>query len=117
MLKLLAALALVSAGALFHTELKSSFPEKDAILTSAPMKVTLTFTGKVDAKLSSIAILKPDSTEMAKLQVRATDDAKTIEAAIPRQLPPGRYVVRWRTASADGHPVRNAYAFSINVVE
>jgi methionine-rich copper-binding protein CopC len=105
------------AALLFHTELKKSFPERDAILKAPPQEVELTFSGKVNAKLSSISILRPDSTEVMKLVVEKTPDPKVVRAPMTRPLPPGRYVVRWKTGAADGHVVRGAYGFSVDVVE
>jgi methionine-rich copper-binding protein CopC len=105
------------AAFLFHTELKKSFPERDAMLKAPPEEVVLTYSGRVNAKLSAISILRPDSTEVMKLVVEKTPDAKVLRATMTRPLPPGRYVVRWKTGAADGHVVRGAYGFSIDVVE
>ncbi len=98
----------------FHTELKTSSPSKGAVLEKAPAVVTLTFTERVTVGLSSISILKSDSSEVAKLVVTATKDPATIEAKIPQVLAAGKYIVRWRTAAADGHVARSAYAFTVN---
>ena len=114
--KLLLALA-VPAALLFHTELKTSVPERDAILKAPPEVVELGFSGKVNAKLTSIAILRPDSSEVMKLVVEKTANAKVVRAPLLRPLPPGRYLVRWRTAASDGHVVRGVYGFAVDVVE
>ena len=114
--KLVIALALPVA-LLFHTELKSSVPERDAILKAPPEAVELGFSGKVNARLTSIVILRPDSTEVMKLVVEKTADAKAVRAPLTRPLPPGRYLVRWRTAASDGHVVRGSYGFAVDVVE
>jgi methionine-rich copper-binding protein CopC len=109
-------LTVTTAGALatglFHTELKSSLPAKGAKVPS-PAKVTLTFTEEVNVAVSAISILKADSSEVAKLVVKATKDDETIEAVVPKLLPPGGYIIRWRTASDDGHAVRGAFAFTV----
>ncbi len=113
----LSSVVVVPAALLFHLELKSAVPEKDAILSAPPAVVTLTFTAKANARLSAIAILRPDSTEVMKLTVAATKEPNTLQGTLSRPLPPGRYVVRWRTAAADGHVVRGAYGFSVDVIE
>lgn len=111
-----AMLTLAAAGALatgrFHTALKSSTPSKGSTSPS-PAKVTLTFTEGVNSAVSAISILKPDSTEVAKLVVKATKDATTIEGAVPQPLAAGSYIVRWRTASNDGHAVRGVFVFTV----
>jgi len=115
MLKLflgLGASAAVAVGA-FHLELKSSIPMKDQTVPVSPAKVSLTFSEAVDFKLAAISILRPDSTEVAKLTVAGTKDPRTIEGAVSAKLAPGSYLVRWKAASDDGHVVRQAYAFSV----
>lgn len=107
-----AAVASLATAPRFHTALKWSDPAKDSSVVS-PAKVTLTFTEGVNAGVSAISILKTDSTEVEKLAVKAGKDAATIEGAVAKPLAPGKYVIRWRTASADGHAVRGAYGFTV----
>jgi len=102
---------------LFHTELKSSIPERDSTVKGPPREVVLTFTGKVNPKLSSITILRPDSSNVMSLVIDTKAAGKELHAPVTRPIPPGRYVVRWKTASADGHVVRGAYSFSVDFVE
>lgn len=113
-------LTLLTAGALsagvFHTSLKSSTPEKNST-GGSPSSVTLTFTDGVNAAVSSVAILKPDSSEVAKLVVKATKDPATITAALEKPLANGGYIVRYRTASNDGHAVRGAFAFTVSAAK
>ena len=105
------------AALLFHTELKSSIPERDSTAKGPPREVVLTFTGKVNPKLSSITILRPDSSNVMSLVIDTKAAGKELHAPLTRPIPPGRYVVRWKTASADGHVVRGAYGFSVDFVE
>lgn len=104
-------IALVAAS-FYHTALKSSSPAKDAIVP-APATVSLTFTEKVNAALSSIIILKTDSSQVEKLVVKATSDPARIEGAVTTKLAPARYLIRWKTVSADGHVVRNVFGFTV----
>lgn len=115
-LLVIAAAGLLGAAA-FHLTLKESSPGKDETLAAAPTKVALTFSAKVNVKLSAISILAADSTELAKLVVTAGPKPEMLEAAIPRRLPGGRYIVRWRTAGADGHAMRGTFGFAINSAE
>lgn len=105
---------ILAAGSFFHTALKSSNPAKGAVVISpAPAVISLTFTEKVNAALSSISILKADSSEVEKLVVKPTSDPARIEGAIRTRLAPARYIVRWKTVSADGHVVRNVFGFTV----
>jgi methionine-rich copper-binding protein CopC len=115
-LLVIAAAGLLGAAA-FHLTLKESFPGKDETLVTAPDKVSLTFSAKVNVKLSAISILAADSTEIAKLAVTAGPKPTMLEAVVPRRLAGGRYIIRWRTAGADGHAMRGAFGFAINSAE
>lgn len=107
----LATVVAVATGA-FHTALKSSLPAKDS-KGASPASVSLTFTEGVNAAVSAISILRPDSSEIMKLTVKPTKDAATIEARVATPLPAGSYIVRWRTASNDGHAVRGVFPFTV----
>lgn len=102
----------LAAGSFFHTALKASKPAKDAVV-AAPTEVSLTFTERVNAALSSIIILKADSSQVEKLVVKATSDPAQIEGAVSTRLVPARYAIRWKTVSADGHVVRGVFGFAV----
>jgi methionine-rich copper-binding protein CopC len=103
---------LLAAGMLRHTSLKSSIPAKDTTVAS-PATVSLTFTEKVIVPQSSIALLKADSSLMQRIAVKATSDPATIAGAVNGTLAPGRYLIRWKTASDDGHVVRGVFGFTV----
>lgn len=109
--------AVALGAAAFHLTLVSAAPGKGEILNASPTAVTLTFSAKVNPKVTAISILASDSIEVAKLTPRATSKPTVIEADVPHRLPSGRYIVRWRTAAADGHVIRGVYYFTINPVE
>ena len=102
----------VAAGAMFHTALKSSIPAKDASV-AAPGAVSLTFTEKIVMAQTTISILKPDSSVVERLVVKTGANAETVTAPITPALAPGRYLVKWKTGSADGHVVRGVYSFTV----
>jgi methionine-rich copper-binding protein CopC len=102
----------LAAGTFFHTALKSSVPAKGASV-HAPARISLTFTEKVILAQSSISVLTGDSTLVEKLVVKGTSDPATIAGAVTKHLTPGKYVVRWKTASDDGHVVRSAFGFTV----
>lgn len=101
-----------AATAMFHTALKSSMPARGSTVPS-PAKISLTFTEGVVVAQSAISILKPDSSLVEKLVVKATQDPATFEAAVTKTLAPGKYLVRWKTGSDDGHVVRGVYGFTV----
>ncbi|MGH7594545.1 MAG: copper resistance CopC family protein [Gemmatimonadales bacterium] len=101
-----------AAASIFHTSLKSSIPARDAMVV-APSTVSLTFTEKVSVPLSSIVILRADSSQIEKLVVKATSNPARIEGAVVSKLAAGKYLIRWKTVSADGHVVRGTFGFAV----
>lgn len=110
-MKALFAITLASA-VFFHTALKSSLPARGSTVPS-PAKVSLTFTEGVVLAQSGISILKADSSVVEKLVVKGTGDPATFEGAVTKPLAAGKYIVRWKTGSDDGHVVRGVYAFTV----
>lgn len=102
----------IATATIFHVQLKSSSPAKDAS-GPAPTSVTLTFTEDVKVAVSRIAILTADSALVEKLVIRDKKDAATFGAPITKPLGPGRYLVSWATVSDDGHAVRGFIPFSV----
>jgi len=97
---------------LFHTALKSSIPAKGAAV-KAPTSVSLTFTEPVNVNLSTISLLKPDSSVVEALVVAKGAASATVSAPVTKPLVPGKYLVRWKTSSDDGHVVRGVFAFTV----
>lgn len=110
-MNLLFAIAL-AATSFFHATLKSSNPARNAVV-AAPTEVSLTFTEKVNAALSSINILKADSSQVEKLVVKTTSDPARIEGDVTTKLAPAKYLIQWKTVSADGHVVRSVFGFTV----
>lgn len=118
MMKLLLALgaAATVGGAAFHAMLKSSVPARNSTVVTSPAKVTLTFSEGITVAVSTISILKADSSVVEKLAVKGTSDPAVVEGAVAKPLAPGKYIVRWRTASSDdGHVTRGVFAFTVGV--
>ena len=104
-------LAVLGAGAFFHTHLASSFPRANEVVAVAPAEITLTFSARPEVPLTKLTLLRADSTPVALERVRAGRDTLTVAARVPGPLPVGQYIVVWRTASRDGHVVRGSYHF------
>lgn len=98
--------------AFFHATLKSSVPTRGAAIAS-PTAVSLTFSEAVTTNLTTIAIVKPDSSVVETLVVKKGVPLATITAPVTHALAAGKYMVRWKTASDDGHVVRGMIPFSV----
>ena len=98
---------------LFHTALKSSIPAKGSTGAS-PAAVSLTFTESINVKLTTIAITKADSSVVESLVVPTGPAAETVGAKVTKALAAGKYLIKWKTASDDGHVVRGVIPFTVS---
>jgi copper transport protein len=97
---------------LAHGTLKSSVPAKGAHLGLAPRDLRLTFTERPELTFTRIQLLGPDNAVVPLGPLRL-DTAQTVIADIRGPLRAGTYTVVWQVASADGHPVRGRFSFTI----
>ena len=116
---LLLAVGLVLSGtqsASAHAELVKSFPVANSTLTKAPKYVQLEFGEAIitlkSKNANSIVILDSKSKRIETSKI-------VIKKAVARvdligTLKPGRYLVKYRIASADGHILSAQYKFSIS---
>jgi methionine-rich copper-binding protein CopC len=108
----LALLALAPA-ALAHAVLVKSQPASRATLARAPERVQLWFNERLEPAYSSVSVwdaagARVDSGNGAV----SADDARRLEVSLPG-LGAGRYVVRFRVLSVDGHIVDSSLPFTI----
>ena len=109
-----AACAIVFVSALpasAHAQLISSNPSANGVVPDAPAAVTLQFSENVAVQPDGIRVLSGDG----KRVDLGTASAQGAMATSPLNagLPNGGYVVSWRAVSADGHPIRGSFTFSI----
>ena len=106
---LLAGLCLWAAGALAHTQLSSSSPGHEAVLSTPPEKVSLTFSESVRLTLVSVEAAGISH----RLDVDASSASTNFELSVP-QLAPGKYTIRWRALSADTHVMSGEIVFTVS---
>jgi copper transport protein len=105
------AIAATLAWAAVHTRLESSVPAADEVLASVPDRFELTFSGPVNEALSTLVLVTP-SGDSVRVRLRGSGaDGRILVGDVPG-LEDGEYLVRWRTVSADGHPVSGKFGFS-----
>jgi copper transport protein len=106
------AVALVPAGtASAHAELEASNPADGSIVAQAPRSVTLTFTEGVSVRPDGVRVVDADGTRVDSSKAAAS--GSVVRVPLKGNLAKGSYLVSWRVISADGHPVRGAFSFSI----
>lgn len=101
--------------ALAHLHLRQSVPAARAVLDTVPREIRLVFTEAPQLSVSTIRLLSSDGSlvDLGALSI-APDSTNVLVASIPAgRLVPGRYTIEWRTASADGHPVKGSYEITI----
>ena len=112
------ALLVASSSAWSHAALTKSVPGNREVLAQSPARISLVFNEKVEAKFSTVAL------EDAKGAVRAldtpavaADNPYQLDVAVPAALESGKYTVRYRVLSQDGHVIERAFAFTIKAAE
>ncbi|MER8368691.1 copper resistance protein CopC [Mesorhizobium sp. M1378] len=102
-------LALSFAAALAHAQLISAEPADGTVLATAPDRLTLTFSEP--ARPLVARLVHPDGrTEVLK---EVGEKGSAIVLTLPPELGNGTYVLSWRVASSDGHPIGGGLVFSV----
>lgn len=105
------ALVVVASPAAAHSALIASDPVADAVLDRSPEEIRLDFNEPVSVAADGVRLLDADGGEV-ELERPRVQDAR-VTAAVDGELEDGSYVVAWKVASADGHPVTGAFAFAV----
>ena len=110
---ILAFACLQSAPAFAHAMLVKAEPARRAQLTQAPTQVRLWFNEEVEKDYASLSVLDPAKSPVTDTLPRISpDDPKAIVLALP-ELAPGKYTVKFRVLSVDGHVVDSSYDFTV----
>jgi copper resistance protein C len=107
------AASLHSAPALAHAMLTKAEPPRRAVLTKVPTQVRLWFNEEVEKDYASLAVLDAAKAPVTENKPQiAPDDPKAIVLSLP-ELPAGKYTVKFRVLSVDGHVVDSSYDFTV----
>lgn len=98
---------------LAHAALVRSVPGTRSVMRQPPEKIELWFNEEVEGEFSEVSVEAPDgqAVEIGKVAVKA-GDPYCLQASVP-PLGPGRYTVRYRVLSKDGHVVEYGFQFRI----
>src|SRR5262245_61443516 len=106
---------LASAGtALGHAVLASSSPPADARLTSAPDRVTLTFSEPVEiVRSEDVDVVDAQGNDVGSGPASNEAQARVVEVPLRPGLGDGTYTVRYKVVSSDSHVIGGVQVFGI----
>ncbi|UDY24889.1 copper resistance protein CopC [Nocardioides sp. Kera G14] len=104
------AVVMIPSAASAHAILDSSTPAPNAVLTTAPTTVELTFSESVTPPPGALRVFAPDGSRADNGDVKA--DGPHVSVSLDASAS-GTYLVSWRVVSADSHPVSGAYTYSV----
>jgi len=97
-----------------HAALTKSSPGNREVLGKSPASIHLQFNEKVEAKFSTVSIEDAKGQKPALAAPTASpDDAYGLDVAVPSVLSDGRYTVKYRVLSQDGHVIERSFAFTL----
>jgi methionine-rich copper-binding protein CopC len=106
------ALLLLPSAAAAHAALVRAVPGAREAVRVAPARVQLWFSERLEPAYSTLSVwLAETRVDRGDARV-APDDPRRLTVALPR-LDRGRYVVKYRVLSVDGHIVEGAYPFTV----
>ena len=101
------------AAAVAHAFLVKSAPAPRAILNHPPARVELWFNERLESAYSTLSVETAAGVPVDRGDVTVgPDDPRKLSVALPA-LASGRYVVRYRALSVDGHLVESSFVFSV----
>jgi len=97
-----------------HPLLRAASPAANAVLTSSPPEIRITFSEGLVPAFSGIE-LKDAAGKSVAIGPAALDrkDKKTLAARVKVRLGAGTYTVNWRAVGDDTHHVAGHYAFQM----
>ncbi|MDT8364097.1 MAG: copper resistance protein CopC [Nitrosomonas sp.] len=109
-------LVIYSGHSFAHASLVKAEPARRSVLSTPPKQIRLWFNEEIEAGYASLAVFNAAKEAMTeKKPLVHPDDPKSIFLELV-ELPPGKYTVKFRVLSVDGHVVDADYVFSIKKV-
>lgn len=108
---MVAALGVAAPPAAAHSALVATDPAADSVLERAPEAIRLDFNEPVALAVDGLRLLDVGGEEVSLGEPEALDARITVP--VQGELADGSYIVAWKVASADGHPVSGAFTFAV----
>ena len=101
------------APAMAHSFLVEAMPSSKDHVATSPKTVKLRFGGGVEPKYSKLTVEGADGKVLGEGSIGVPDKPRELMMDAP-ELAPGKYVVRYRVLSTDGHIVEGNYEFTVD---
>jgi len=114
LINLVTAMVLSQQPAFAHAQLTSSVPTQNQILKSWPQLVWIEF----DGNLMTLGDKNPNEISVFNSKMKRVDiggsmvGGARVSTRLKSGLQPGKYLVKYRIVSEDGHPVEGNFFFS-----
>ena len=96
-----------------HAQLLKAEPARRAVLDKAPTQVRLWFNEEIEGAYTSLSVLNANKKPVTDAKPRVvSDDPKSVVLPLP-DLEPGKYSVKFRVLSVDGHVVNSSFDFTV----
>lgn len=97
-----------------HVFPDSSSPHAGQVLRTSPEHVRITFDGEIEPVFSTLVVKNAAGAAISagKGEVAPSNHA-LLQTALPKALPPGKYVVYWSVVAHDGHHTEGHYPFTV----
>lgn len=97
-----------------HAVLQATTPVDGEALDAAPAEVTLQFSERVRAPLGAVRVF---DTKAERIDLgdagNVPGEPTELRVGLPDDVGEGAYIVTWSAVSADGHPIRGAFLFTV----
>ncbi|MEE8287793.1 MAG: copper resistance CopC family protein [Nitrosomonadaceae bacterium] len=98
---------------LAHAQLIKAEPARRAVLDKAPTQVRLWFNEEIEGAYTSLSVLNANKKPVTDAKPRVvSDDPKSVVLVLP-DLEPGKYSVKFRVLSVDGHIVDSSFDYTV----
>jgi methionine-rich copper-binding protein CopC len=95
-----------------HVHLRECSPKQGAVVTASPGRVRMTFSNSVEPIFSKMTVIDSSGTTVSG-KTQFLEDNTVMETQLPKDLARGRYQVKWKCVSLDGHKQTGSYIFTI----
>jgi copper transport protein len=95
-----------------HALLEKAIPAPDSHLQSSPNEIVLLFNERLEDELYSIKVFNNEGETISKSKTELSLDQKQLKHSVS-SLADGSYTISYSVLSADGHPIKGSYIFSV----